>query len=573
MAATLVCVGCQRQDLTEADFSVLSLHILKLNPNSRNSLRCAPCLSVLRGDEGQQSPRKAAAKGQEVHSVAAARSATAAVASVAATKPSTDFSADDALDLGEAILETSTIAPSEVGSDDDLEDDLAAAGLDDEEDDVPFEGPALHDVRLPASTALGCGASLTSAALAEHENRTDAIDRRQFNCPKHGTFWRKVIARKPVARCEECGGDGPKYEPIPIEEERGRGLFRCGDCGNQWTSNSACRGLAQYCQGKGCRAFDLQKGTFPHQMRPQLTRAKMREKRAAREAALRTGSRGASTLHGVPLDGIPEDSDQKYDHAPAESLEAEVAAAAGGASSVPADVSDAAGATVPRAVSSYAAAAAGERGDGGEGDVILNGRDGDVIGVGGAAAYAAQAVMYGPGGRGKGVGGGPNSNTIAMGGGGGGGGAGGDAPAETVVGPPMNADGDPLRAPMPAWGGGGAGSGGGGGGGRTGKGERGVGGGKGGGRGGKGGGPISGGYASVGRGMSVRDHFCSGCATGACRRPPPLSKVHVPTGSTASCSISTRTWSSAGSIAFTEGSTNSFFLPREPPSWAAPSRA
>ena len=101
-----------------------------------------------------------------------------------------------------------------------------------------------------------------------------------------------------------------------------------------------------------------------------------------------------------------------------------------------------------------------------------------------------------------------------------------------------------------------------------GKGDGGKGGGKGGGGKGGGGGGRGGKINLIGSPGWQRDHLCSGCATGACRRPPPISRVHVSTGSTATCSISTRTWSSAGSIAFSEGSNNSFFLPREPPSWA-----
>ncbi|KAL3906532.1 MAG: hypothetical protein SGPRY_010514, partial [Prymnesium sp.] len=52
----------------------------------------------------------------------------------------------------------------------------------------------------------------------------------------------------------------------------------------------------------------------------------------------------------------------------------------------------------------------------------------------------------------------------------------------------------------------------------------------------------------------LRKHFCAGCATGACRDPLPISKVHIPTGSTATASISAKTWSTDGSIAFSEGS-------------------
>ena len=271
--AGLTCSACKRPDLQEKDFGPQPTHI-KAQPavSFAAPVRGVPCRP-----EKRRPPAK--------------RPAT--------TK--TFFSADDPL-----------------SDDDDFEDDLVAAGLEDE--DVPTELPDLTDSG-PASRSSG---GLTCAALAKHEQRTEVVERRQFNCPQHGTFWKKCCARKPVAHCPECKSgtdeDGPKYVAIPKEEERGRGLFKCGVCGNQWTSNTACRGLAQYCQGKGCHAIDHQIGTFPHQMRPQLPRWKLKERREAaaahRQERMNNGGGGGGGGNGAvagggggELEAIAEDCD------------------------------------------------------------------------------------------------------------------------------------------------------------------------------------------------------------------------------------------------------------------------
>ena len=44
---------------------------------------------------------------------------------------------------------------------------------------------------------------------------------------------------------------------------QGRGLFKCDECGNKWTSPKACSGVAEYCRAMNCTAMDRQKGTFP----------------------------------------------------------------------------------------------------------------------------------------------------------------------------------------------------------------------------------------------------------------------------------------------------------------------
>ena len=134
----------------------------------------------------------------------------------------------------------------------------------------------------------GCrGGAADADNLTHHDRQLKAtasalttIERRQFVCPKHGPFWKQVVAAKPVARCKSCNREeaeadpksqgGPKYTAIPKEEERGRGLFRCPSCGHTWTSNTACRGLHQYCQNEHCDAAEREIGAFPAEIREPL---------------------------------------------------------------------------------------------------------------------------------------------------------------------------------------------------------------------------------------------------------------------------------------------------------------
>ena len=69
---------------------------------------------------------------------------------------------------------------------------------------------------------------------------------------------------------QDDDGEGPlapRLQAVALEEERGRGRFRCGTCGAQWTSNRACRGLGQLCQAEGCDAAERKELTFPHEIR------------------------------------------------------------------------------------------------------------------------------------------------------------------------------------------------------------------------------------------------------------------------------------------------------------------
>ncbi|KAL1519774.1 hypothetical protein AB1Y20_023282 [Prymnesium parvum] len=433
--------------------------------------------------------------------------------------------------LGKALLATSrnvSVAGSAADESEILtladSDDEAALLHDDDEEGLPpddDEYPATDDGDDESDAP-----PLTAAQLAAHDRATDSVERRQFNCVRHGSFWRQVLARKPVARCAGCGAAEPRLEAIPRLEERGRGFFRCEVCSNSWTSNSACRGIGQYCQADGCDALEKRRPTYPSQIRAPLSREKLMERRKRLET--RSGGEQLFSIHeesvAAAAPGVEEKSAEEKGGAPPPREEEGAPHAAG---------------------ATYASAANGTVGvedDVATGGVtMINGREHEVIGTGGAEAAAAAAVMYGPNGHGSGTGGG----VVAVGGGGGGGGGGGRqslAPAQVVAEAPVRVSGS-AAVPKPT---GGYAAGG-----TLGKGGRGGGGGGSRGRG------AAGGMGRTGLlAPTQRQHFCAGCSTGACRAPLPLSKVHVPTGSTATASISAKTWSTDGSLAFSEGSYN-----------------
>ena len=119
-------------------------------------------------------------------------------------------------------------------------------------------------------------ANVRAHTHAQTQAQAEPSVRRQFVCPEHGAFWKKVPAAGNkrngacVARCKKCpvvAGVGLKYVAIPVDEERGKGLYHCRECANTWTSNTACRKLAQYCFAEGCTARDHMIGELPSELR------------------------------------------------------------------------------------------------------------------------------------------------------------------------------------------------------------------------------------------------------------------------------------------------------------------
>jgi hypothetical protein len=82
--------------------------------------------------------------------------------------------------------------------------------------------------------------------------------RRQFNCPdcpRHGrgrfVFFKKVPALKPICKCPRCKhasrGKCRRLYPVPQDQEKGYGLFRCTRCLDKWGSSRAVANIGQEC--------------------------------------------------------------------------------------------------------------------------------------------------------------------------------------------------------------------------------------------------------------------------------------------------------------------------------------
>jgi hypothetical protein len=87
---------------------------------------------------------------------------------------------------------------------------------------------------------------------------TNDLVRRQFNCPdcpRYGrgsqVFFKKVPALKPICKCPRCKrasrGKCRRLYPVPKEEEKGYGLYKCTRCGDKWGSSRAVANIGQEC--------------------------------------------------------------------------------------------------------------------------------------------------------------------------------------------------------------------------------------------------------------------------------------------------------------------------------------
>ena len=138
----------------------------------------------------------------------------------------------------------------------------------------PRPSPTHAPTHTPTNAAPPTRANMQALEQAQRDEGGHV--RRQFVCPEHGAFWKKVPAAGNkrgglcVARCKRCpvvNGAGLKYVAIPVEQERGKGLYTCDECENTWTSNTACRSLQQYCFAEGCTARDRMHGVYPREVR------------------------------------------------------------------------------------------------------------------------------------------------------------------------------------------------------------------------------------------------------------------------------------------------------------------
>jgi hypothetical protein len=79
--------------------------------------------------------------------------------------------------------------------------DGAARGR--EEDEGPSTGKRGRNNRGGRQQQQRDGAKLTEANVHKLEMKTEPISRRQFRCPMHGVYFKKVRDRKPVSTCKQ----------------------------------------------------------------------------------------------------------------------------------------------------------------------------------------------------------------------------------------------------------------------------------------------------------------------------------------------------------------------------------
>jgi hypothetical protein len=120
-----------------------------------------------------------------------------------------------------------------------------------QEDDKKF--PALTSDVLQSHNQ-----TTTAASIVGGGGTKEKLVRRQFNCPdcpNHGrgdyTFFKKVPALKPIVKCPQCKkasrGRCKRLYPIPKECEKGYGLYKCTQCGDNWGSSRAVANIGQEC--------------------------------------------------------------------------------------------------------------------------------------------------------------------------------------------------------------------------------------------------------------------------------------------------------------------------------------
>lgn len=145
--------------------------------------------------------------------------------------------------------------------------------------------------------------ALTEQNLIKHDKTMEVICRRQFRCPSHGVFFKKVPDRKPVTTCPSCRSEGKpkKWLAIPRKQEKGFGLFRCGMCQSTWGSSMACRSLGQFCGQDHCPGRETP--VFPFKIL-----AQRRGGSGGRGRPIRKQSRPDA------LETIPEPAEQTFDH-------------------------------------------------------------------------------------------------------------------------------------------------------------------------------------------------------------------------------------------------------------------
>eukprot|EP00934_Nitzschia_sp_Nitz4_P007734 Nitzschia sp. Nitz4//scaffold187_size43274//27258//28847//NITZ4_007338-RA/size43274-snap-gene-0.56-mRNA-1//1//CDS//3329539822//7724//frame0 len=128
-------------------------------------------------------------------------------------------------------------------------------------------GPAAASVAAPEATNMQGDATptvviegLEELGLSDDGNVSlrDDMERRQFNCPEcpqngrgEFVFFKKVPVHKPIVKCPQCkranNGNCKRLHPVPKEEERGYGLYKCSICNDKWGSQRGVANMGQEC--------------------------------------------------------------------------------------------------------------------------------------------------------------------------------------------------------------------------------------------------------------------------------------------------------------------------------------
>jgi hypothetical protein len=140
-----------------------------------------------------------------------------------------------------------------------LTNELQAVHIDDDSDVRAITADIERMALSPASSA-----PMTAINLARHDHLTAEYERRQFNCPDHPspyTFFKQVPRHKPFIKCPACkatkGKRVPRLHPVPMNEEKGYGFFKCKHCSRKWGSSRACGNCGQFCDTPGCPGIEL----------------------------------------------------------------------------------------------------------------------------------------------------------------------------------------------------------------------------------------------------------------------------------------------------------------------------
>ncbi|KAL9190379.1 hypothetical protein ACHAXT_007590 [Thalassiosira profunda] len=173
-----------------------------------------------------------------------------------------------------------------------------------------------------------------SNALAKGKKGKQRMERRQYNCPLCPTegrgknvFFKKVPSHKPIVKCPKCKrsrqGKCDRLYPIPRGEEKGYGLFKCGECQNKWGSSRAIGNV-----GQQCHVCELAGNTAGKWVKPFRMEVVKNKGRGISGGGARPAGRG---MRRQPRESIPEDAEAPSEYTPSDRNRATGGGGGGGA--------------------------------------------------------------------------------------------------------------------------------------------------------------------------------------------------------------------------------------------------